>query len=354
MQSSIPHFPEAILMLKPASEFTSITHMDTVRNLYGFWRETILADLVGLRPNKWSSDADVWVERGVAARQEVYLTAATRLSRSHDVSFTVPSKPNNADRYTLLAQDSNGRPWLLRQGRLNRPDGGPILEAQFKAAADSLPLESAGIYVPGGEARIWYRVTALDVSSEEIRFHTGLFGKACGAIRDRIPAMDAGLVEAPSDNYATGGKGPVEVPGTYDFPSTPGGTATKTQARVWVDFVDLFRDSAGFKVGKLPRLAGYEIDVFVTTPGSRKIHVEIKSSASPHDIYAGTGQIALYRHVFDLDGCEKVLLVPSPGPSDYLRDAVSKEGIILATYTIGEDTTPVGFEPAFLSFLGLS
>ena len=132
-------------MLKPAPEFTAVADMDTVRELYGTWRETILADLVGPRPNKWSSDADVWVEGGVAARQEVYLTAATKLNRSHDVSFTVPSKPSNADRYTLLARDSNGRPWLLRQGRLNRPDEGHILQAQFRAAADSLPLESAEV-----------------------------------------------------------------------------------------------------------------------------------------------------------------------------------------------------------------
>ena len=158
-----------------------------------------------------------------------------------------------------------------------------------------------------------------------------------------------------SGSHSKEGKTPVEVPGTYEFPSTPGGTASKTQARVWVDFVDLFRDRDGYEAGKLPRLAGYEIDVLVTGPGPRKIHIEIKSSASPHDIYAGTGQIALYRRLFDeVGGSEKVLLVPSPGPSDYLKVAVSKEDIFLATYTIGGDATPVDFDPAFLSFLGLS
>lgn len=64
MQLSGSRLPEAILTPNPAPEFTAVTDMDTVRELYGSWRETILADLIGSHPNKWSPDADVWVKRG--------------------------------------------------------------------------------------------------------------------------------------------------------------------------------------------------------------------------------------------------------------------------------------------------
>lgn len=155
-----------------------------------------------------------------------------------------------------------------------------MLEAQFRAAAESLSLEPADVHVPGGEARIWYRVTPLDVSPEEIRFRTGRLGKACGVIRDRIHGTDDDLADITSDSPDKNGAGPLEVPGTYPFPPTLGGMATKAQARVWVDFVNLFDNRGDFDARKLPRQAGYEIDVLVTVPGSRRSHVEIKSSSS--------------------------------------------------------------------------
>jgi hypothetical protein len=85
MQLIGSRLPEATLMPNPTPEFTAIPNTETVRSLYGSGRETMLENFVGNRPNKWSPDADVWVQKGIAVKREVYLTAATKLNRFHDV-----------------------------------------------------------------------------------------------------------------------------------------------------------------------------------------------------------------------------------------------------------------------------
>jgi hypothetical protein len=86
--------------------------------------------------------------------------------------------------------------------------------------------------------------------------------------------------------------------------------------------------------------------------GTPNILVEIKSDVSAGSVYAGVGQLLLYRQLIpSLLDYAPVLLLPAK-PTSVLAEAVTQLGIVIETYELSTQDT-VSFSPTFMKMCGL-
>jgi hypothetical protein len=233
---------------------------------------------------------------------------------------------------SAIALDGKGRPFLLRQGRLNpNSQSKHILYEEFARLTGLTPVS-----VANGDTKIkrdWYVVTALDVGADEIRLATGAFVDLC--LTARTGGVDAGDpkdLEILGDLYAGD-----ECGGTYTIASREAADpkiVRKHQGEVWFKMAALLR-GRGIKVEKPRHAAGYEVDAEIITK-RRCLIVEIKSGVSAHDVYGGMGQLQLYRKLLPrLAGHIPVLLLPGL-PHEALIKAIGECGVELCTFTMSE------------------
>ncbi|MEQ1956855.1 hypothetical protein [Mesorhizobium sp. CN2-181] len=230
---------------------------------------------------------------------------------------------------SAIAINEDVRPFLLRQGRLNPPtrDERPVLFAEFRRLTGLSPAN-----VTNGNTNIerdWYVVTALDVSTDEIRTNTARFVDACAIARTKgkgagSPADLAIIVELTAEDE-TGGTYLVGAQAAQDAR-----VVRKWQGEVWTAMAKLLR-AKDFTVDK-PRPAGrYEVDAEVV--GSQRwFLIEIKTGAAAADVYGGLGQLLIYAKLMPrLAKYRPVLLLPAL-PASPLVTAIDALGVALCTF----------------------
>lgn len=260
--------------------------------------------------------------------------------------------PGDANVTAAIAVDARGRPFLLRQGRLNANPDSPkaILYEEFASLTGLVPVP-----VTNGDTNIsrdWYVVTPLDVPAAEIRLNTGRFIDICAAarrMRDEPPD--------PRDSAAlarlTAGD---EAGGTYTLgaqPARPEREVQRTQGEVWLRLAALLR-ADGIAIDKPRHAAGYEVDAEIVS-ADRKLLVEIKTGVRAADVYTGLGQLQIYSRLLpSLSGHERVLLLPGK-PAAPLVEALEACGVRLCTYSLetAGTGTAITFAPDFLALCGL-
>lgn len=252
------------------------------------------------------------------------------LGKDWAVQINEGERPGDPNVTTAVAHDGDGRPYLLHQGRLsgNRLSD-PILEAEFERRTGLKPVA-----IENGDTRIgrsWHVVTPLDLDADEIRRRTARFIHLCVLARGGggvTSAEQAVLDQLYADD---------ESGGTYERGGQPARDprlVRKYQGEVWQSMAKLLR--ARKMIVRKPRhAAGYEVDAEVLN-AKRRLLIEIKSDASAHDVYAGVGQLLLYRRLLpSLANHVPVLLLPRR-PRPPLAEALDKCGIELCIFDFAE------------------
>jgi hypothetical protein len=271
---------------------------------------------------------------------------------SWTVEINPPSEPGNANSLSGVATDAQGRRWMLRQGFL-RPNGGSV-----EIKGDHFSIGTGLMPVPvtvasGPTDREWYPVAMLDMSLAEICRQTLDFVARCAEARIQFGYQKAD----PSDTTVIQQLlGSPETGGLYVIPPKPPMPATmveKIQGQVWEALADELK-GVGKKLEKPRHAAGYEVDGVIDA-APKPLLIEIKSDVSAASVYAGVGQLMLYRQMIpSLAKHQRVLLLPGK-PRQVLKDAVSKLDIIVESYD--PDALKHGnvvFSPSFRALCGLS
>ncbi len=229
------------------------------------------------------------------------------------VQINEADAPGDANVASAIALGADGRPHLLRQGRLNPPtrEEQPVLFAEFKRLTGLTPANIAN-----GSTKIkrdWYVVTALDVSNEEIRLNTARFVDACVIARSKGEGGGSPADLAISAELTAAD----ESGGTYFVGAKAARDATvvrKWQGEVWTSLAKFLR-AKDFIVSK-PRPAGrYEVDAEVVRENLRLLF-EIKTGSAAADIYSGLGQLLIYAKLMPrLVSYQPVLLLPLCPPN---------------------------------------
>lgn len=327
-----------------------------VAGFFTIWRSALLGDAVRGK-GLWTLPAERIVLRNEDEPGSDSLGEKTSLGidpagKHWAVEINEARKPGDTNVTSAIALDPEGRPFLLRQGRLSRSkvNPRPILFDEF-AKLTGLRAER----VTNGDtaiARDWYVVTPLDVDAEEIRHRTAYFVDVCAAAR-RAAAGESGPAEVRLAVELTSGD---ESGGFYTAPARPAlpeRQLRRLQGEVWIAMAALLR-GAGLDVAKPRHSAGYEVDAEIIGKDC-KLLVEIKSGARAADVHTGVGQLLLYPALLPrLTSYRRVLLLPGM-PGAELARAIAECGIELCTYQLDtrKNSVAVSFSDRFLELCSL-
>lgn len=258
------------------------------------------------------------------------------------VQINPPASPGREDGTSSVATDSYGRRWLLRQGRLQKNrESNLIVADEFRRATGLLPVQVKDA------AREWFVVAPLDTNQDEICFRTLNFVARCEHARhyaDSPDIVDDGLIYGNPEGSTPYMRSPREYLERE---------VRRRQGEVWIALSSLL-DIAGKKLLKPRHAQGYEVDGTVDA-SPLPFLIEIKMSYAPESVYAGVGQLHLYRKLMPaLSEYRPILLVPQ-GIGTVVTEAITQLGIIVETYE--EDATgeapSVKFSASLLDRLGL-
>lgn len=267
------------------------------------------------------------------------------------VQINEADDPGDANVLSAIALDSEARPHLIRQGRLNPNSQSrkTILYPEFRRLTGLQPIN-----VTNGDTKIkrdWYVVTALDVDHDEIRRATGRFVDHCVTARTGgAGAGDPTDLELLADLYAADESGGTYIIGPRE--ATDPRLVRKHQGEVWLQMATLLR-AQSISVEKPRHAAGYAVDAEIVNK-RRRLLVEIKSGASAEDVYGGMGQLQLYRKLLPrLADHRPILLLPDM-PHRALVKAINECGVDLCTYITVEtnERVDVTFSKEFLRLCG--
>lgn len=343
-------------IVSPTSTFNLSTQPLEIRVHFDRWRRALLEGAVR-EERLWRVPDGRFVFTNEDNRSSKRLGPRTTLGidpigDSWAVQINEARSPGDANVTAAIALDSGGRPYLLRQGRLSarRKSEQPISFEAFRKLTGAAPVP-----VVNGDTRIrrdWYVVTALDVSSEDIRQNTARFVDLC--VLARSHGKGAGDPEDFTVLETLWSED--EAGGTYVIPATSASDPReirRLQGEVWQKMAAMLR-SHGATVDKPRHAKGYEVDAEVLI-FRRRLLVEIKSSARATDVYGGLGQLQLYRKLLPrLEHHEPVLLLPRlPAPA--LAAAVRACGVALIVYELKLDgnRVSVSFSDAFYQTFGI-
>lgn len=329
-----------------------------VRRAFDTWRSALLEE--GIREgNLWRLPAQRIVFRNQPDAKSRRLDRRTALGTDPTgaywaVQINEADKPGDTNVTSAIALDENGRPFLLRQGRLTSPVAGnsPILEAEFRELTGLAPEIVRNGDTPG-KRREWHIVTALDVSPDEIRNATGRFVDLCAKARERGEPAGGAL----PDTTPVDGLGNDETGGTYTVGARDAEDAKevrKQQGEVWQRLAVILRE-ADIAIDKPKHAAGYEVDAVIAGPEG-PILVEIKSGTSAADIYAGMGQLQLYPKLLPQLGQHQLVLLLPGLPRRALVQAVGECGVRLCTYEFLDDEgeLTINFSTEFMELCGIA
>lgn len=337
----------------PVRRLEMMPELSDVDAALGVWLEALRQ---GSRPDKgsrlWMNEEMVMLKASASDKRASAFDVQLGVHSSGkpwSVEINAPGAPADPNGLVSVATDTEGRRFILRQGRLRpNPDSdGEVEGVKFRTLSGLEPVVVTGAV--SKIARDWYVVADIDGSAEEIRRQTGEFVHACA--RARLLSKGLILPQPAPPTLASDEKGGVFVKPAKD--ATPEKEILRLQGEVWFALRRIV-EGAGFDLVKLRHEAGYEVDGIILG-GPSRILVEIKTGASAADIYEGVGQLVLYSRMLDLSNHRRVLLLPGK-PSATLVSAVEAEGLMIWTYkaTKNGKAVDVEFSKAFLSECGLS
>jgi hypothetical protein len=322
-------------MLRPSPTLMLSLRRAETRRYFDRWRKALL-DTAVREDTLWRLPGERMIFANQDDRGSARLGARTTLGvdpvgHHWAVQINEADTPGDANVTSAIALDTGGRPYLLRQGRLNAPrkDGQPVSFETFRRLTGATP-----VLVPNGDTRIrrdWYVVTALDIPADEIRDNTARFVDLCIIARSEGRGVgDPADLQLLKTLFSAD-----EIGGTYTIPARPASDprqVRRLQGEVWQHMAALLREN-GASVEKPRHADGYEVDAEVVNAG-RRLLIEIKSGASAAEVYGGLGQLQLYRKLLPrLESHEPVLLLPQlPAPA--LAKAVRDCGVTLVTYDL--------------------
>ena len=260
-------------------------------------------------------------------------------------------RPGNANVLSAIAEDKVGRQFLVRQGRLQRNSlSSTVLEGDFakRTGLEKLIVENGDTLF---KKRDWYIVAPLDDRAAAIRSATALFVDMCAAARGVADMPTEAELEVLRQLYGADETGGAYTQSAKD--AQPEKIIAKVQGDVWAALAVLIRGSGGLV--RKPCVGGYEADAQIVSK-KQKLLVEIKTSVIANDIYAGVGQLALYRKMMpELADHTPVLLLPKL-PKPIVKQAVEACGITICTfgYDDGGSKPQTSFDAKFLDLCGLS
>ena len=339
----------------PAQPLTIIDDAALTASAFAGWRQALLENAIR-EYALWRLPDDSFVFRNQEDSRGSYLGPRVALGfdpRGEDwtVQINEAAEPGDINVLSAIARDENGRTFLLRQGRLNsnRQVSETIYNEEFARLTGLAPVQVVNGQSLKGAKRDWYVVTALDLDRQMIIQNTGMFVRQCSIARTGgIGVGDPAELEVLADLY-----GPDETPGSFMTSEAEGKgpqRREKRQGEVWYRMASLIRKHGG--IVHVPRhAAGYSVDAEIVVDG-RNILVEIKTSLDPVALYAGLGQLSIYRKLLPrLAEHVPILLVPHRPPS-VLEAAIEACGVRLCTY-IQAKNGEMEFSPAFYTLCGL-
>lgn len=319
--------------LTSSMAFRLSTNAREVGRHFSRWRKAMLATAI--------RDRGLWqlVEEGIVFRNQDdpsnrRLGRRTALGidltgRRWALQLNESAEPGDANVVTGVAIRTDGRPFLLRQGRL-RPSAGEVevTKEQFRARTGAVP-----VWVSNGDIQVkrdWYVVTALDVPADQIRRSTAAFVELCLLARDRTPATDPEKQQIMETLFGADERG-----GSYRVsgrPATEDREVARAQGDVWEAMAAMLA-LKGLKLTKPRPARRYEVDG-VLVHGEVRLLIEIKCSNDAADIYTGSGQLLIYQKLMpSLADHTLVLLLPRRPPL-VMASAVEALGITIATYEL--------------------
>lgn len=337
------------------SAFRLSTNAREARKHFNTWRKALL-ETAERKPALWRLRDEGIVFRNQAQAASAKLGPRTALGldasgRSWAVQLNEAAEPGDANVTTAIAIRTDGRPFLLRQGRLQAGAGAGevVTQQQFRIRTGRAP-----VVVSNGDTRItrdWHIVTALDVPNDQIRRATADFVELCMLARDRRPASDPEKKQVLDILYGSNERG-----GTYRLagrPATEGRDVLRLQGEVWEALATTLA-AHGVELNKPRPARRYEVDG-VVAHGKVRLLIEIKCSNEAVDIYTGCGQLMLYRKLMhSLADHTPVLLLPRQ-PHPVMAAAVDALGVTIAIYEIrpGRKRVKIVFPEATRSLCGL-
>ncbi|MGO4569979.1 hypothetical protein AB4Z52_34350 [Rhizobium sp. 2YAF20] len=255
------------------------------------------------------------------------------------VEFNLPLTAPNDNVTTAVGKDQKGRQWLLKQGRLQRksdqePEVSPEQFAYISALPPARVLDTR---------RDWYTVACLSAPPSQIYQRTMEFVKLCAFVRRSTgsakitrPETRDGRPEN-GDNYF------------LPFIQRDPREVRRKQGLVWLALARRLSDH-GIDLRKLGR-AAYEVDAIVDVP-SQSFLIEIKTTVQAADIYAGVGQLFLYRKIIpEIERHTPILLLPE-GAGSIILDALKELPIAVHSYVLDDGiNNAVTFSGAFINAL---
>jgi hypothetical protein len=334
-----------------ADAFVLDTDMEAVREGFRVWLTALTAGATQRSKDTWWLPAERLLLRlnsdmSAAGSVPNASLAYDGTGRRWTVEINPPSRPGNANSASGLARDKDGRRWLLRQAWLQRNTMGDVLiqDPEFRQATGLMPVDVD--VAAGPRDRGWYRVALLDASPEDIRSETAQFVARCAIARSQHSGDPD--TEALKELF-----GAPETGGAYTVPkrSVPEALVRRLQGDVW-QALSMRLGATGKPLDKPKHAAGYEVDGVIDFP-SGPLLIEIKTSLFADDVYAGVGQLMLYRQLLpSLLNHRLVLLLPSQ-PKSVLADAVARLGILIETYErVGENGEQIIFSSSFQKLCG--
>lgn len=332
-----------------------VTNANEVRAAFRQWQAAILEIAQYEGRVGWIPDVEIAVASyGDAPDGELHNKAALGVDPlGHDwaVQINIPTTPSTENGLSAIARDALGARYLIRQGTLHENNQSPRVTADdFRILSG---MQAADVQINHGPSkRLWYIVTPITDSNDEMRRNTARFVKICATLRVPEGSDDA---QAKADAAELDDRfGRDEEGGSSIFWARGGSrTMRRRHGEVWKALQSTLQ-LADKELRKPSPARGYDTDgEIVGKDGS--ILIEIKTGASAIDVYTGTGQLLLYSKMLKrLDGHRKILLLPGR-PQSALCAAIEHIDVELHFYDVGDvdDWTTATFSPAFLALCGI-
>lgn len=222
----------------------------------------------------------------------------------HDnIVVEINQPPNGIDRslQAVFARATNGSLWLLHQGRMSI-SGSRVTEADFIAATG---LKPDRVKFSDGTVGAYHRVAQIDARPRQVQESIGAFIEQCARARTvkfaaGTPVPDLGKAQAWERGFTP------EAIGTFEIAARDAKVGNRRHGQIQRALAKVLEQRS--VPHSNDRVGQYGPDLFTYGDGP-KVLFEIKSAASPSDIFAATGQLHIYDHLLG-GGFRKVLVVP--------------------------------------------
>lgn len=297
----------------------------TVRSAFNSWADALIADSTPAGNLNWLLENEL-----VALTSNNGGQLATKLGvdphgKEWVVEINQPKAPSRVDGLATAAVGADGKTYILRQGRLNRANVGPVNQTELARVAG---LQAHLLELDGRwEDRLWYTVACVDDEPAKIRKDTAAFVSACVQAREGEPR----LPKHESKNWFAG----EESAEPYWLNAIHREEQLVHRVHGYVQSRLLARlQAAGISAGKERAENGYETDLIFKNSHDQMALVEIKTSASAANLQTGLGQLKIYRELIpQLQHARQYLLLPA-SPEPLVLGALKRFDVEVLQYDI--------------------